>query len=478
LAQQTTLSHATEYVGGTITELGNIAQAETVLGNFTEDPQGVTIDFRAVAGKPWMIEVLSATIGATTDPQLVVQRIHEEDNGPRAERLHEIDDIEWFPGSLLFGRSKDPVLKFVPPADGRYRLIIRDLQNASGHGIDKRFVVSIREPAADFQLLALPNHPTADVTRASIGGTQLRRGERMAVEVALLAVEGFFEPVTAQIPIVRDQLTLEYQNPWEWPVTVRVDGLPASISAQEIRFDNNCRRAHLVLQASQEAETWAGPVSIVGRLEINGKAIERPAKLLAVQWPDPSNRGLVPVRVCQQWWLSVNGGESAPLTIAVGDQTGQVRGKKGTTVDVPVALTRSETAKGKVTLRAVGLPADVKVDEIALEGETLTAIAKVQIGANAPVGSFYFHWNAETESPWPRNPASLQRAESLLAQWDEQLKALQSAEGGEGNEEMAALQQRLEAGKQRVEQLREATKAQNTRIFSPSNSIQLTIEPQ
>lgn len=476
--QQTTLSRATEYVSGTTTELGMINQAQAVAGEFVGDPQGVAIDFRAAAGKPWMIEVLSANIGAATDPHLIVQRVHEEEKGPRVERLHEVDDIEWFPGSLLVGKSKDPVLRFVPPADGRYRLIIRDLQNASGHGIDKRFVISIREPAADFQLLAIPNHPTADVTRASIGGSQLRRGERMAIEVAVLAVEGFFEPVAAQIPIVKNQLALDYQTPWEWPITVRVDGLPASISTQEVRLDNNCRKAHLVLQASQEAETWAGPVSVVGRLEINGKAIERPATLVTVQWPDPTNRGLVPVRVCQQWWLSVNGGENAPLTIAAGDETRQARGKKGTTVDVPLTLTRSEAAKGKVTLRAAGLPADVKIDEIALEGETLTAVAKLQIGANAPVGNFYLYWNAETEAPWPRNPASLQRAESLVSQWEEQLKALQSAEGGTSDNELAALQQRLEVGRQRIEQLKETTKAQNTRLFSPSNSIQLTIEPQ
>ncbi len=447
-------------------------------GVFTSDNHLPTYDFAANAGEIQIIEVLSASVGAATDPQLVLYRVNEENGQERLERLLEIDDVEVVPGSLLGTRSKDPLLRFNPPASGLYRVLLRDLQVTSEGDWDKRFWLSVRSPRPDFKLLALGNNPAADRTKATTYGTLLRRGEKLAIEVAAVAIDGFFEDQSRNLPIAGSDLSFPIQVPWQWPLDIRVDGLPQGVTFQGLQLNVQQARGYVILAADETVQPWTGPIQIVGHIEIAPQSVDRPAQFLTIQWPDPSAQGLVPTRTSDQCLLTTTNVEKAPLQVRVGDDSLMATAKKGATVDVPIHLTREEMAKGKITIRAVNLPVDVRMDEVALEGETIEGTVKFQVGANAPVGTFTIHLNAETDLPWPRNVPALLRAEAQVSEWDGKLQALMSGGTAADAPEVVQLQQQLTLGKERIQQLKESTKAQNTKVFAPSNSMKLVIEPQ
>jgi hypothetical protein len=134
-------------------------------GVFAGNDHVPTFDFSANAGEIQIIEVLSASVGSATDPQLVLYRVHNENGQERLERILELDDVETVPGSVLGNRSKDPLVRFNPPASGRYRVLLRDLQVTSQGDWDKRFWLSVRSPRPDFKLVAVGNNPAADRTK-------------------------------------------------------------------------------------------------------------------------------------------------------------------------------------------------------------------------------------------------------------------------------------------------------------------------
>lgn len=472
------------HVTATVDEVQPISPPALIGGTFADAAAPVRFEFTAAAGEELSIDLWSASVGAATDPQLLVERVvPQEGVAPRIERVLEVDDVTWLDGTLLRRQAKDPQTRFTAPADGRYRIVLRDLQETTDSAWDKRYWLSLRPPLPDFDIVAFQPHPSSDPARSQPTGTCLRRGERLAIDVAVIARDGFLETLKGRHEVLAGALSAPYEIAWQWPIEVRVEGLPAGVTCAPVRLDAGERHGTLLVEASESAATWTGPIRVVARVEIPPRIVEREARYATMVWPDPRGQGTPPVRASDALLLHVSDRETAPLQVQLTGETTEWVGKKGAPLEVPLRITRGESAKGKVTLRAIGLPADVKAEEVSLEGEAAESKLVLQLGANAPLGDFSFHVLAEMLLPWPRNPEALARAEARLAELEtrKQQAAAPDADGvaataADAEVGREALEQAIAQARERVEQLRESTKPRDTPVFARSQSGQLRIE--
>ena len=114
------------------------AQAVTVpcefVGQFYPQTDRDWISFQAKAGDTLWMEVFSQRLGLPTDPYLLVQQVTKNDKGE--EQVKDIqgtddylDNPPGIPGTVFDMKTDDPAFRFVAPADGTYRVLVRNLSN-------------------------------------------------------------------------------------------------------------------------------------------------------------------------------------------------------------------------------------------------------------------------------------------------------------------------------------------------------------
>ena len=116
--------------------------------------------FDAQKGDAWTIEVYSQRLGLSTDPYLLVQRVNHAAGGH--EEMVDVAEADDPPPDrrtsapiFLNMEFDDPLVRFVAPEDGTYRVMVRDLYGQSRGSPEYVYRLSIRRPAPDFRVLVL-----------------------------------------------------------------------------------------------------------------------------------------------------------------------------------------------------------------------------------------------------------------------------------------------------------------------------------
>jgi hypothetical protein len=191
------------------------------------DPPGERDVFRInlIKGEKHIFSLESRTLGLPLDA--VLQVVDAE-----GKTLAESDDV---------GNSRDPELAFTPPADGKYRVVIRDLNGRGGphHG----YLFRARVPEPDFTL-SLP----ADKFVVNSG---------KATKVVLNIARN--REFTDTIDVIAEDLA---------------DGVVAT-TARSRQSDASAKSVTLEIRA--EARSRSGPIRIVGR-SADGKSRPRIAR--------------------------------------------------------------------------------------------------------------------------------------------------------------------------------------------------------
>ncbi len=130
-------------------------------------------------------------------------------------------------------RSKDAVLTFTPPADGRYTLEVRDLIYRGGPGF--AYAIEVREDEPDFEV-------TCDDDRAGVGP-----GGAVPWFLRATRSAGF-----------------------DGPIEVRAEGLPPGLTARPITIPATMTDGCLVVQAAPGARPSAAPVKLIAKASIKG----------------------------------------------------------------------------------------------------------------------------------------------------------------------------------------------------------------
>jgi hypothetical protein len=225
-------------------------------GQFQQRGDIDVITFDAKAGEIYYIEVIGQRIGTSADPYFVLEQIGKDAKGVETVKrivaqddyVVKADNNRPNPAGAMFSLSTDdPLYRFVVPADGNYRLQIRDRYFESRGNPTLVYRVSIRHEAPDFRLVALPVgfKVNGNNRAAETGSLALQRGENLSAVIMAVRRDGF-----------------------NGTIDISVDGLPAGVTCKGAAIGPGSQTAELVFTAADNAAKWFGPIKITGKARI------------------------------------------------------------------------------------------------------------------------------------------------------------------------------------------------------------------
>ena len=235
------------------------------VGQFQKTGDTDNVSFTAKAGDEYFIEVFGQRDGSTVDPYFVLEQVtHDKKGVEKVRRITAQDDTntDLAPG-IFTTRSDDPGYHFRVPADGTYRIILRDRYfETRGHPA-MVYRLSIRKPQPDFRLAALP--VLAGAGRNQGGKTWavgLRKGDNVPVQVVAFRRDGF-----------------------DGPIDVRAEGLPKGVTCKGATIGSGSSTTTLIFTADEQAAPWLGSIRVVGQARVDNpqsvKAVAAAQKALA-----------------------------------------------------------------------------------------------------------------------------------------------------------------------------------------------------
>ncbi|HVE43405.1 MAG TPA: hypothetical protein VNM14_26240 [Planctomycetota bacterium] len=365
-----------------------------VVGRFNPRGDRDWFTFEAKKGDKLWIEAVSQRLGLSVDPQIVIQQAEA------SKDLQEIDDLASPLPAMqnniekkYRAHSDDPAILFTVPADGKYRLLVRDLFGSAQGDPRLFYLLSIRSPKPDFRLVAFPVETSPTDGKLSQVNCIVRRGGSDRLRVIAYRREGF-----------------------DGPIRVEAEGLPSGLSARTALIGPGDTATDFIFKAAPDAPDFAGSVKIVGR----GGEITRPVRSAEVLW-NVADMQKEPVltRVTESVGVAIDGHFVAPLALQAGDGN-VLRMVRGGKLKLPVKLLKQADAKDldKASVKVVtaGLPGKGNEKPIAAKDLTLT-LAKpdgeleLDVTEKAPLGTLTFHLTADVDIAYVRNPERVKKAQ-------------------------------------------------------------------
>ncbi len=349
------------------------------------------VSFDAKAGQALWIEVFSERFGLPTDPFLLVQQVTKNDKGEeQIKELQTVDDYLDNPtgrqANLFYYDMKtdDPAFRFVAPADGTYRVLVRNL--ATYTRPDPRLVyrLTIRPESPDFRVVAnprlLPFSTDPNQNPATVWTPLLRKGGTELIDIIVFRRDGF-----------------------DSEVTVTVDGLPQGVTASPLIIGPGQEIGSLVLSAAEDAPEAMTAINIVGKAKIGDQEIARPARAATMIWGGVFQQVTARSRLARDLVIAVSGGETAPLSVDTGKDLVLETSRAGK-VQVPIKMVRRGDFKATTVLAPVPLPTNVKPVNVTLDDKTAEGKLEIALPVNIPPGTYTFSVVAATQVNYGARP--------------------------------------------------------------------------
>jgi hypothetical protein len=198
--------------------------------------------FSAHKGDKWLIRVESRSLGHPLD---AVLRVFDS----AGKIVAEVDD----PGSRRRNATRDPELTFTAPADGAYRIVVRDLNGQGSFRHAYRLTVAAPRP----------------------GFTLTLAGDRFTLPPD--------KPLKIPVTVARD-------DGFTAAIDIEAIGLPEAVIATQATSKPTGDSAKAVtLQLCTHEGPWSGPIQILGRLRDDpAKAVSVPARAPLAGFPTPT----------------------------------------------------------------------------------------------------------------------------------------------------------------------------------------------
>jgi hypothetical protein len=214
------------------------------VGQFQSPGDTDYIKFHARAGQVFVIEVFADRLGSQADPYLVVEEVERNTKGKETvTRMTAVDDENSNIAPGVFDtRTDDPSYRFRAPADGTYRIMLRDRSFESRGDPRMVYRLSIHPEEPDFQLVVLPRRATAGRTPAvSAWPLGLRKGDSRDVELLVIRKDGFREPID-----------------------VRAEALPKGVTCRGTVLASNAKSGELIFTAAEDAPESSALIHVYG----------------------------------------------------------------------------------------------------------------------------------------------------------------------------------------------------------------------
>ncbi|GIX05565.1 MAG: hypothetical protein KatS3mg114_1434 [Planctomycetaceae bacterium] len=351
--------------------------------------------FEAQSQQVWMIDVWAARHGSPADPVLWIdQRIQDAQGNVSWKRLGSADDdtTNLLP-NVFPTQHDDPVYRFVAPAEGVYRITLRDRYFSSRGDARLQYRLQVRHEQPDYRVVVLPLPPSApNQPQGRPWAVGLRRGDQQAVQVLVYRRDGFNDEVR-----------------------VWVEGLPAGVGCREILVGTNPSSGRLVFEAEEQAAAWHGTVRVLSapaHPRSDPPPAPQPAQRGEIVWPGTGQ--LPPIsRLAHDLELSV-WEESAPVQLKT--EVHQVVMHHQSQLLIPVKLIKREGFDANVNLQFVGQPPNSQVENKGINKDKGEEVYRLFVPPNVPVGTYVLTLSGQVQVSYRRNPAKLERAQAALEQ--------------------------------------------------------------
>lgn len=385
------------------------------------ETSGVT--FTATRGDVLWLEIVAERLGFPSDPHAVVQRREDDE---RWAEVMEIADTDTNLGDREFDtRTADAAARFEAPADGTYRVLVRDRNLSAARPVRHPYLLRLRPPQPGFALVALPAPPPRlnnDDRNVHVAALNLRRGETLPFKVIAFRRDGF-----------------------DGDIELAATNLPPGVAAAPGRIAAGQSAGWLLLTAADALSTGdalspAFPLRITGTASSGGAAATRTAVGASVIWPVPDfNNEAVASRLVRAPAFGLIPAEAAPVVIeAAITNDAPADGKLVLTLHV----TRGEGFAAAFKLKPAGHPALDKLPELAVAEQATNAVAELNLA----------------EAKLPPGPHTLWLSGTIAGQYRNQLEAVALADT-ELKQAEAALAAASDADKPKAEERKQAAEA-------------------
>lgn len=375
-----------------------IVQIPAIIGgSFTEPGDQDTYRFDAKKDQAFQIDVIAHRVASNANPVLIVEQVVKADDGSETfKRLATETDGKMNPGGNdLPTLTTDPAFLLKVPADGQYRVAVRDRYAASRGDADLTYIVSIQPPRPDFRVLVFDSFPSADgKAPATTGAISIRKGGSYELPVYVYRMEGHAAAID-----------------------LAVEGLPAGLTCSTGTIPANATSTTLVFTATADAAESVSPVRIVASSATAPDAtITHTAQVATLVHPGVNGLSRT-ARTTGELLVSVIRDEQ-PFSIEFGDDGGEFT--QGQQWLLPIKIQRRGGFDGKVDFQFAGQPGNVDVPKVAIDKGQDSAVARFFFKENAAVGRATILTYATAPVPYRRNPwkadEAKQEAEKLAAQ--------------------------------------------------------------
>jgi hypothetical protein len=348
-----------------------VALPAVICGRFDQPGDQDWYRFTAKAGEAIALDLYCERLNYPGDPYLVV-------TDAKGAELTALDD-QGNTINALSQFNRDPVGMFTIPADGTYRLVVRERNGKGG----PRYLYALRlsKLVPDFYPVVYhetPNEPTCPV---------VRQGGASFYEFCVNRRDGF-----------------------DGPVTVEVEGLPPGVRCRPIHVSSQTETASIVFEAAREAPPWAGAIHLKAIGQIAGKSVQRAVGCVQRRWGNGVGNNAS--RVCREIGLAVR--PTGPYRLTTTADTLKVAA--GDTVETKVSLQRYwADFKGAVQLGGLNLPPGFELQPATIAAGQTETLLKIKVAAEVPPGVYSVIVRGEAQVPFQADPANGQKADIRVA---------------------------------------------------------------
>lgn len=423
-------------------------------GLFPARGENSGIRFEARKGEAFWLEITSERLGFNVDPRLVVQRILKEaaSGTETFSDLLELNDLEANPGGREFDlASRDVAGKFTAPEDGTYRVLVQNLFRSGPETRRLPYWLSLRRESHDFRLAAFPQPQP----RLNDGDRQihlwtstLRRGETRPLRIVALRQDGF-----------------------EGEIELTASSLPPGISAAPARIAAGQTATSLLLTATTDAPTSAGPVTVVGKARIGDREVTHSVTPGTTVWHVQDwDLERAQARPATALYAGICATETAPITVAPADPK-PLEAVSGAKISIPFAIRRSELFPAAFNLKPSGHPEVDKLKEITVAEKATNTVLELNLAeTKLPPGRHTLWLQGLAAGKYRNNPEALALAES-------ELKAATDAVASASTEAKAAAEERRKAAEAAKKAAEERAKPRDLSTAVYSLPVVLNVLP-
>lgn len=322
--------------------------------------------FDAQRGEVFHFDVLSQRLGAPTDVQLSVW------NAAGETLLAEWnDDVKNHGGVALPTSHLDPSGRWVAPANGRYLILLRNLNGGVSSDPRRFYRLSVRREEPDFQLVAIPNS-------AAPTSFNVKKGGRFAFDVVAFRRCGMNDAIR-----------------------ISAGELPLGIECPEIVLGPGVDRGTMTVSAEPSVAEQFLALNLAGHAESVGTRPVRGGTVIRAGTPNGWSR------LTSEIPLAVAGESPVRVTATIQDQLDhhlygklKLRYFPGSVIDVAVRMEQRQAShQPAVKLTGVGLPSGIPNQTEVIPAGQSNGVISFLLPPNLAVGHYSFAISGETTLP-------------------------------------------------------------------------------